>query len=74
MPTLFDLHFKIHYCLLFELPQEAIETVRTYFHPTSMERLVENLINKSLECSGPNRKKIGALVKITYFANLQQVR
>ena len=42
--------------------QEAIETVCAYFHPTSMELLVESLINGVLERSAPSRKTIGHLL------------
>ena len=50
------------YCSKFELfvvLQEAIETTKTYFHPTSMVPLVEYLINGVLERTSADRQMIG---------------
>jgi hypothetical protein len=42
----------------FYVLQEAIETVKTYFHPTSMVPLVEYLINEVLELKSSDRQMI----------------
>jgi len=42
--------------------QDAVDTLCTYFHPSAMEQLVENLINGVLERSQPACRKVGQLL------------
>ena len=42
--------------------QDAVETVCAYFHPSAMEKLVENLINGVFEQSQAGRRKVGQLL------------
>ncbi len=42
--------------------QDAVDTVCNYFHPSHIEKLVENLINGVLERSTTGRRNVGQLL------------